>query len=191
MRAEVTQSDLRERILNEAARLFTQLGYQGISMREIAEAVGVSKAGLYYHFKNKEALFLGVLLSYIGRLGQLVAEVRVLKGFRAQLKALFIGIATQMAGQQKIMRLAEQDAVHLSTEAQREMYRAYYAVFIGQIQEMIEAAQESGEIKALESKSLTRVLLGMAYPLLSTPPYDSEATVELMLEVFFEGVAKS
>ena len=29
-------------------------GYNGISMREIAEAVGVSKAGLYYHFKDKE-----------------------------------------------------------------------------------------------------------------------------------------
>ena len=45
--------DLRARILAEATRLFVVYGYNGISMREIAEAVGVSKAGQYYHFKDK------------------------------------------------------------------------------------------------------------------------------------------
>ena len=36
-----------ERIIEEATRLFVASGYTSISMREIAEAVGVSKAGLY------------------------------------------------------------------------------------------------------------------------------------------------
>lgn len=43
-------SDMLARILAAAARLFMARGYRGISMREIAEAVGISKAGLYFPF---------------------------------------------------------------------------------------------------------------------------------------------
>ena len=63
---------MRTRILEEATRLFTIYGYTGISMREIAEAVGVSKAGLYYHFKDKEDLFLAILYDALRRVEQVV-----------------------------------------------------------------------------------------------------------------------
>ncbi len=54
--------EVREHILNTAADLFVLQGYKGISMREIAEASGFSKAGLYYHFRDKEHLFIEILL---------------------------------------------------------------------------------------------------------------------------------
>ncbi|HHJ06422.1 MAG TPA: TetR/AcrR family transcriptional regulator, partial [Anaerolineae bacterium] len=44
-------NNLQNRICNEATRLFVQEGYAGLSMRQLAEQVGISKAGLYYHFK--------------------------------------------------------------------------------------------------------------------------------------------
>jgi len=48
--------DTREKILKTAGRLFSQRGYFGVSMDEIAKEVGVAKSALYYHFENKEAL---------------------------------------------------------------------------------------------------------------------------------------
>ena len=54
-------ADIPERIAEEATRLFVANGYHGVSMREIAEAVGISKAGLYYHFRDKEDLFIAIL----------------------------------------------------------------------------------------------------------------------------------
>lgn len=39
-----------------ALALFTDQGYEGTSMRQIADALGINKASLYYHFPNKEAL---------------------------------------------------------------------------------------------------------------------------------------
>nr|HRC77090.1 TetR family transcriptional regulator [Kouleothrix sp.] len=65
---------LRERILAEGARLFMEHGYNGISMREIAEAVGVSKAGLYYHFKDKQDLFLAIMHGALDATGQIVRQ---------------------------------------------------------------------------------------------------------------------
>src|SRR5260221_7130579 len=45
-------------ILTVAKDLFCAKGYKGVSMREIADAVQVTQAGLYYHFpKGKEELF--------------------------------------------------------------------------------------------------------------------------------------
>lgn len=45
-------------IASRAAIYFSEHGYAGVSMRRIAEFLGVSKSALYHYFPNKEALFL-------------------------------------------------------------------------------------------------------------------------------------
>ena len=50
-------------ILKKAAVLFSQKGYERTSMREIAEQAGITKPAIYYHFKNKQALFEELLFS--------------------------------------------------------------------------------------------------------------------------------
>ena len=52
---------MKNKIKETAAKLFAENGYTGTSMREIAEAVGVTKAALYYHYPNKEAIFRAVV----------------------------------------------------------------------------------------------------------------------------------
>ncbi|GII32264.1 TetR/AcrR family transcriptional regulator [Planotetraspora mira] len=47
-------TNTRTRIQEVAIKLFTEQGYEATSLREIAEALGVTKAALYYHFKTKE-----------------------------------------------------------------------------------------------------------------------------------------
>ena len=62
---EVTQSHTRgegrERILDEARSRFLSKGYAETSMQEIADAIGLTKPALYYHFKDKQDLLLAVL----------------------------------------------------------------------------------------------------------------------------------
>jgi len=48
---------LRRAILDAAREAFVQDGYEGVSMRKLAERVGCSHGNLYLHFKDKEALF--------------------------------------------------------------------------------------------------------------------------------------
>ncbi|TQS42518.1 TetR/AcrR family transcriptional regulator [Cryptosporangium phraense] len=49
-------SETRAEILRIALDLFTRQGYEGTSIRDIAEALGTTKSSLYYHFANKEAI---------------------------------------------------------------------------------------------------------------------------------------
>ena len=51
----------KEEILATAIPLFAGSGYSGVSMRDIAKKVGVSAAALYYHFPDKQTLYLGAM----------------------------------------------------------------------------------------------------------------------------------
>lgn len=50
----------RMRLPEAAARVFAQRGYEGTTFREIAEAAGLSRALLSFHFGNKRGLELAV-----------------------------------------------------------------------------------------------------------------------------------
>ena len=52
--------NVRERLVEAAIELFTKRGYAATSVREIVEGAGVSKPVLYYHFGNKEGLYLEI-----------------------------------------------------------------------------------------------------------------------------------
>lgn len=47
----------KERIIDEALTLFAVKGYQGTSVKNIADAVGIKDSSLYKHFKSKKEIF--------------------------------------------------------------------------------------------------------------------------------------
>jgi TetR/AcrR family transcriptional regulator, cholesterol catabolism regulator len=51
----------RQSILHAAAGLFREQGYAAVSLRDIAEAVGMKTGSLYYHFSSKESLVEEIL----------------------------------------------------------------------------------------------------------------------------------
>jgi len=61
-------------ILSEAARLFAANGYDRTSMRDIAAACGISKALLYHHFVDKDAIYSRITLGFTRELYGFVAE---------------------------------------------------------------------------------------------------------------------
>src|SRR4051812_26308516 len=63
----------RARIQAVAVEMFTEHGYEKTSLREIAEALGVTKAALYYHFKSKEDIVSSLVEDYFGRIDALVS----------------------------------------------------------------------------------------------------------------------
>jgi AcrR family transcriptional regulator len=52
---------LRDEIIHESMKLFSQKGYINTGVNEIIETVGSSKGGFYNHFSSKEELFFEVL----------------------------------------------------------------------------------------------------------------------------------
>ena len=53
--------DTKERILAAALEMFSQKGYEGTNIRELAASLGLVKSGVYKHFESKEAIWNALL----------------------------------------------------------------------------------------------------------------------------------
>jgi AcrR family transcriptional regulator len=137
-----------ERILQDGWELFQQKGYLGVSVDEICQSCGISKPTLYYYFKNKENLFVEVLL-------------RRLKGFRevieqdGLLEAKLERVATVMFDSFKkdySYLVRDLEHIHLPENGQRvrEAFAAeLFFPMIALMQSGLEAGLLSGDAKFL------------------------------------------
>ncbi len=67
------RTDTRHHIQAVALELFAEHGYNGTSLRQIAQRLGMTKAAVYYHFKSKEEILAGLVEDYLHELDNLIA----------------------------------------------------------------------------------------------------------------------
>ena len=78
LRADATaangEQDRRAEIYRSAARIFHRKGYHATSINDIAAAVGLTKAGLYYYIKGKQDLLFAIMGFAMDQLDEQVIE---------------------------------------------------------------------------------------------------------------------
>lgn len=184
-----TRHGTRGRILDVATALFVEYGYAGVSVREIAERLDVSKAALYHHFHDKQALLLEVLMTGVQRAGAMAAEAAASAGgTRARVNALLTAIARDRDQQFNSMKLAEREAINLTDTARATMLHAYRTEFLRPIELLFRRGQAAGEVRPdLDPVWLTRALLTLAQPLRSVDEAELERAATATTELFFDG----
>jgi len=68
--------ETRQHILDVAIRLFSQQGVSATSLSDIAQAAGVTRGAIYWHFRNKSDLFSEIWESSEASIGDLENEYR-------------------------------------------------------------------------------------------------------------------
>lgn len=129
------KADRQAALLREAARLFAEHGFNGVSLEDLGTAVGVSGPAVYRHFANKQAV-LGAVLTDV--------SMRLLEGGRAvvetdgtplrQLEAL-VGFHVDFALESAdVIRVQDRDLANLSDDDRhtvRRLQREYVEVWVG------------------------------------------------------------
>ncbi|MGW5239345.1 TetR family transcriptional regulator [Monashia sp. NPDC004114] len=149
----------REEILTAALDVIARNGYQRTSVRDLADAVGLSQAGLLHYFSSKEELFAEIL-----RKRDEVDRERMPDGRGAMVSGL-IEVVRHNATVPGLVQLYAQ----LSTEATHPEHAAHgffverYASLRAALATEIQAAQARGELSdALDATSAATILLAAA-----------------------------
>lgn len=185
---------MREHIIEVAAGLFVARGYDGISMREIGEACGISKAGLYYHFADKEALFLAILENHLTELGGIFDHLETIPGgVRARITGFVRAIFMQLPAERRaIIRLASQEMGKVRPQVRDAFGERYQAEFLGRLENILRAGVQAGEIRPLDPALAVWALLGLMYPFFNSSepefsPMQAEDLTNFLVDFFFQG----
>jgi AcrR family transcriptional regulator len=78
----------RTRILAAAVEVFSSYGFEGASLRQIADAAGVQHQLVVYHFKTKDALWREAVASFFARSEEFLAKAQEVLDIRGPASAL-------------------------------------------------------------------------------------------------------
>ncbi len=149
----------RDRILREARALFTTNGYAAVSMQQIADAASVNKATLYHHYRDKEDLFLSVMVEEFGRLTESVGTILAEGGtLREQLQRVAAHIFASR--QSDFGRLAADLRDNVSGLRRSELMGRCPPPW-QQISLAVERAVADGEVRAVDADLVARLFFAM------------------------------
>ena len=169
----------REQILDAALAVIARNGYQRTSVREIAEAVGLSQAGLLHYFVSKEALFAEIL-----RRRDEVDRERLPADPAGRVAGL-IDVVRHNADVPGLVQLYAELSMEASRpdHAAHDFFRQRYAVLRGQLSEAVRTAQERGELsQSLDAESVATILLASADGLQTQWMLEKELDMAAQLE---------
>jgi len=85
--------DVRSRLHGSALKLFREHGISGTTLQMIADDLGVTKAAVYYHYRTKDEIVLGVVSPLMEGLRRVVELAEAQRGHRARVEVALTGLA--------------------------------------------------------------------------------------------------
>jgi AcrR family transcriptional regulator len=161
------KADRQAAILHEAARLFAERGYSGVSLEDLGAAVGVSGPAVYRHFENKQALLGAILVGVSARLhagGRAVVDAG---GSPAdQLRAIIAFHVDFAVADADVIRVQDRDLASLRDDDRhtvRRLQREYVELWI-RILATLHPSHSEGDL---------RVRAHACFGLINSTPYSS------------------
>jgi len=134
----------RDTVLLAAARLFLQSGYEPVSVQQIAERAGVTKASVYYYFAGKPVLFTAAVVAAMKRICAVTAAILAEPTpFRDRLEKL---AAARMPHSHMEIEALLQEASAALTEEQRDEIRQAERLIHAALTDGFRRCQADGQI---------------------------------------------
>lgn len=186
----IAEQETRRQILTKAADLFLAKGYKGVSMKEIADAVEVTSAALYYHFpKGKEDLFTKMVQTVfveegIAGIDQILAATQ---DVRERLTLLTSALLT-LPLDERLSTLMRDAREHLKTPEHQQVILSLLDRIRQHVTGLFQTAHDAGEIRPdLPVKVLVGLYMSMLREAKSLPGAQPAA---YLVSVLFDGIAE-
>jgi TetR/AcrR family transcriptional regulator len=147
-------------ILEAAVHLFSVHGYDGVSMRRIAETAGVSKANIYHHFASKEALYFAIMRRSAEELSSLLENLAEGRGsFHQRLQVFASAHLEHLFENAERVRLVLREAFSGDEDKSRAVVEQMVGGIVNRMIAIFEAGQRAGLLRADLDPGLCATLL--------------------------------
>ena len=150
----------RQRILEAAEEVFAEKGYHGAVVDDIVHAADTSKGGFYFHFPNKQGIFLALMEALTPRL--INATERAISAETepvAKLDAALRTVLETFSRHRRLSKILLIEAVGLGHGFEEKLMEVR-AQFAGVIQKYLDQAVEAGAIPPINTKITSFAWLG-------------------------------
>lgn len=194
------RGEVRQKILDAATELFSQKGYDGVSIRDIASKAGITIPNIYYYFKDKKGLYQATLQ---GSADNVLEILKKIDDPNASFRDRFVALAKAK------MRLAKQKNPAFELFLKEWVDRGGSPEFPPQLEtvmsksfkymeEMIAQAVQRGEIRPINPKLGVWYLIGLIFmrsgkflsKYMKTREVLSDDEVEEFVDLILKGLEK-
>lgn len=194
MKSEQTGRDpdaTRERILDAALDKFAGKGYHDTRLDEIAEESGTSKGAIYFHFPNKERLFLALVDQFAALLERRVTEAIVQEAEGMQrVRAALQACLDTFGKYRRPAKLLLVQAVGLGSVFEKKRLEVNDR-FAGLIQTYLDEAIAVGDIAPVDTEVVSHAWMGAIYGVVIRWVYTGEPDSERILAALLPMLLKS
>ena len=179
---EPVAATTRDRILDVALDLFIDQGYDGTSLRQIADRLGITKAALYYHFEAKEDILMALHLRLheFGKtaLGTMTGDEPITLELWG---ALLDEVVDQMLVQRKLFLLHERNQAALE-KLHNAGHDAEHEDFQNQLRQVLADPRLPMRDRVRMAASMGAVFAGLFLPGDAFPESDNKELGKLLRE---------
>jgi TetR/AcrR family transcriptional regulator, cholesterol catabolism regulator len=160
--ARTAGEDTPNRILDEAQALFSERGYVGTTVQQVADRLGMTKAALYYHFpQGKAEIFVELMRRHLRRLHHGLAQaVEAGQTARQRLERMAEWLAAQSpAGDVEKLR---RELIHIDEASRASLREEFRSQIFQTIHDVLRQGVHAGELREHDSEFVTWVFLNAA-----------------------------
>ena len=154
----------RTEILRRSAHLFLERGFEVTSLVDIADAIGICKAGLYYHFRSKQKL-LAAIINYAQDIHEHEVEKELADsrgGDEEELRRLIHAHAMMMTREDDAaFAILAVDEMRSLLPADRTQIARRKRAYLDLIRERLERLAAAGKLRDVDITTATHTLAGM------------------------------
>lgn len=187
--------DKREEIYAKALELFIEKGYDQTPLSQIAKALGITKAGLYYYFSSKEELLFFIHDRNLKRdLIPLIESAEKIESPEKRIAYLIERYTKASMKRDPSQRMLIHEMESLSPE-HREIINKRWWRFFDLIRNTIGELEADGKVKPINKTFAAFALIGMCRWTFNwfdpDRPDTAEELCDLYNEIFFRGILNS
>lgn len=181
----------RERILDAALNIFSNKGYHDTKLDEIAEESQTSKGGIYFHFPNKERLFLALVDQFADLLERRIVEAIATEKEGIQRVRAALYACLQTFGKYRLpakILLVQAVGLGATFENKRMEINDRFARLI---QTYLDEAIRVGDLEAVDTEIVAYAWMGAIYGIVIRWVYTGEPTPDRILDALLPVLLKS